>query len=187
MRPQARVAAERLEGFRPYLVLLGRLHLGRRLQGKLDVADLVQETLAEACQSLDQFAGQGDAELAAWLGAILEHRLAHTFRYYARAMRDAGRECSLPALEESSNRLEAWLAAEQSSVSAPAQRKERAVRLAAALEQLPAAQREAVVLHHLEGLPVADVARQLGRRVTAVAGLLHRGLKKLHSLLQDLE
>jgi RNA polymerase sigma-70 factor (ECF subfamily) len=56
--------------------------------------------------------------------------------------------------------------------------------LAAALEQLSEAQREAVVLRHLEGLSLAEVGRHLGRNPAAVAGLLQRGLKKLRSLLE---
>lgn len=48
-------------------------------------------------------------------------------------------------------------------------------------------QRQAVVLHHLQGLSAADIAAQLGRTEVAVAGLLRRGLKKLRVLLQAAE
>jgi RNA polymerase sigma-70 factor (ECF subfamily) len=179
--------AEKLESFRPYLNLVARLHLGQRLRGKLDVADVVQDTLAAACASLDQFQGEGDAQLAAWLETILIHRLSHVFRYYSQQARDINRERSLDAkraVEESSSRIEAWLAAEQSSASKKLTRKEQAVRLAAALEQLPDAQREAVVLRHLEGLSLAEVGQRLDRNPVAVAGLLQRGLKKLRTLLE---
>ncbi len=84
-------------------------------------------------------------------------------------------------------RLEAWLAAEQSSPSAIAEKNERLLRLAEALEQLPEVQRDAVVLHHLRGLPLAELAAQLGRSEGAAAGLLHRGIKRLRDLLHDLE
>jgi RNA polymerase sigma-70 factor (ECF subfamily) len=180
--------AGKLESFRPYLNLVARLHLGQRLRGKLDVADVVQDTLATACASLDQFRGEDDAQLAAWLETILAHCLSHVFRYYAQQARDVRRERSLDdkrAVEDSSARIEAWLAADQSSVGKKLTRKEQAVRLAAALEQLPAAQREAVVLRHLEGLSLAEVGRHLGRNPVAVAGLLQRGLKKLRALLEE--
>jgi RNA polymerase sigma-70 factor (ECF subfamily) len=52
---------------------------------------------------------------------------------------------------------------------------------------LPNDQRDAVILHHLQHLPLADLAKHFGRSEGAVAGLLHRGLKKMRQLLQDLE
>jgi RNA polymerase sigma-70 factor (ECF subfamily) len=49
---------------------------------------------------------------------------------------------------------------------------------------LPPDQQRVVELHHLQGLPVAEVADQMGRSKPAVVGLLFRGLKKLRQLLQ---
>ena len=54
-----------------------------------------------------------------------------------------------------------------------------------ALDALPIAQREAIVLHHLQGLKLAEVASELGRSESAIAGLLFRGLNKLYQLLND--
>src|SRR5262249_33512621 len=100
--------------------------------------------------------------------------------------RDVSRERSLEeALEESSARLQNWLAAEQSSPSQEAGRKEQGVRLAEALAQLPEPQREAVTLRHLEGWSLADIADHLGRTQAAVVGLLQRGLKALRQILQE--
>jgi RNA polymerase sigma-70 factor (ECF subfamily) len=65
------------------------------------------------------------------------------------------------------------------------QRREDLVRLAAALEQLPPEQREAVALRQLEGRPLADIGRHLGQSSRAVAGLLYRGMKRLRELLQE--
>ena len=104
------------------------------------------------------------------------------------AGRDVAREQPLEAaLERSSARLEAWLAADQSSPSQRAIRHEQLLRLAEALAQLPADQRTAVELHHLRGCPVAEVARQMGRSDGAVGALLVRGLKKLRELLRETE
>jgi RNA polymerase sigma-70 factor (ECF subfamily) len=96
------------------------------------------------------------------------------------------RERSLEAaLDESSSRLEAWLAAEQSSPSQRAERGEQVARLAEALAGLPEAQREALVLHHWQGWTLAQIAGHLGRSPAAVAGLLKRGLKQLRDLLKE--
>jgi RNA polymerase sigma-70 factor (ECF subfamily) len=149
-------------------------------------SDGVQQTLLQAHQARDQFRGQGDRERTAWLRQILARNLAHAVRDFGRDRRDVAREHSLEAvLDASSVRLDAWLAAEQSSPSQQAERHERAVRLAEALDRLPEAQREAVVLHYFQGCKVAEVGRQLGRTPEAVAGLLHRGLKALREHLHE--
>jgi RNA polymerase sigma factor (sigma-70 family) len=75
------------------------------------------------------------------------------------------------------------LAAPQSSPSQQAVRNEELVRLADALLQLPEAQREAIVLHHLQGCPLSETARVLGKTDAAVAGLLHWGLKQLRACM----
>jgi RNA polymerase sigma-70 factor (ECF subfamily) len=56
---------------------------------------------------------------------------------------------------------------------------EMVLQVATAMEQLPAAQREAIRLRYIEGLPVSEIASRLDRSITAVAGLLKRGLEAL--------
>ena len=178
--------APTLERFRPYLALLGRTHLDPRHAAKIDASDLVQQTLLEGLEKQDQFRGRSEAELAAWLRQILIHNLADAVRALGRAKRDVARERSIEdAVDHSSARVEAWLAAEQSSPSQQAMQHERAIRLANALAELPDAQREAIVLQHWQGQSLAEIAEHLGRTRTAVAGLLKRGLKRLRVLMQD--
>ena len=119
-----------------------------------------------------------------WLRQILANNLADAVRGLARAKRDVTRERPLDQeLDDSFTRVEGWLAAVQSSPSQQAVRAEELIRLADALTSLPLAQREAIVLHHLQGLPLAEVGQQLEKSPAAVAGLLHRGLKRLRELL----
>src|SRR5262249_57751328 len=107
-------------------------------------------------------------------------------RHLATGKRDAGRERSLHAgVEDSSARLEALLAADQTSPSERAVRHEEVCRLAEALAGLPEDQRQAVELHHLHGLPVEEVARELDCSESAVGGLLRRGLKRLRELMRE--
>lgn len=73
----------------------------------------------------------------------------------------------------------------QSSPSQRAVKQEELIRLAEVMTKLPEAQREAVVLHHLQGLSLAEVAQEMGKTEAAVAGLLFRGLKTLHNLLEE--
>jgi RNA polymerase sigma-70 factor (ECF subfamily) len=173
-----------LERYRDYLGLLARLSLGRRLQGKLDPSDLVQLTLLRAYQARDQIQGAGECERAAWLRKVFATTTADEVRRYSRGKRDVALERSLlTSLDETSTRLEAWLAADQSSPSQQALRHEQLVLLAEALAAIPEDQRRAVELHHLAGHSVADVGTQLGRSKAAVAGLLRRGLRELRQRL----
>ncbi|MBI1913268.1 MAG: sigma-70 family RNA polymerase sigma factor [Planctomycetes bacterium] len=184
MTTQTEGQAPDLERYRDYLRLLARLQIDRRLQGKLDDSGVVQQTLLEAHQALDQLRGRSEAEVLGWLRKALAHNLADDVRRLSAGKRDVGREESLQeALEQSSARLEAWLAVEQSSPSQAAERQEQTLRLAAALDQLPEKQRQAVELRHLKGLSLAEVAAELRCTKPAVVGLLHRGVEKLRELL----
>jgi RNA polymerase sigma-70 factor (ECF subfamily) len=177
-----------VEQFRSYLLLLARLHLGRQAGNRLEASDLVQQTLLDAHRQRGQFRGREPAEMAAWLRRMLACNLADAWRALNRGKRDVGRERSLEAaLAESSARLEAWLAAEQSSPSQQADKNEQLLRLAEALTTLPEAQRETVVRHYWEGLSLLEVAEQMGRTPASVAGLLQRGLKALRKILAERE
>jgi RNA polymerase sigma-70 factor (ECF subfamily) len=174
-----------VERFRDYLRLLARLHLDPRLQGKLDASDVVQETLLKAHQALAEFRGQTEAELAAWLRRILANTLADAGRRYLTGeARNVNLERSLEdAVQQSSARLEQWLADGQVAPGEQALRQEQLLRLSRGLAALPADQRQAVELRHLRGCSVGDVAREMGRTRAAVAGLLRRGLEALRQHL----
>ncbi|MBI5761542.1 MAG: sigma-70 family RNA polymerase sigma factor [Planctomycetales bacterium] len=177
---------EALERCREYLGVLARFQLSPRLQSKVDSSDLVQQTLLKAHENIHQFRGSDTGELMAWLRRILANELGVVIRKFATEARDLKREHSLQArVDESSTRLEAWLAGDQTSPSVCAMRKEQLLLLATALAQLPAEQRRAVELHHFQEYPVAEVAKFIGRSEEAVVGLLYRGLKRLRQLLED--
>ncbi len=179
-------AAWPLEPYRDYLALLARLRLAPQLRGKLDTSDVVQEALLKAHRHRDQFRGTTEAEWAAFLRRTLANAAADAARAFARGRRDAALERSLEAaLEESSLRCEAWLAAEQSSPGERAERHELLLRLASALAALPESQRAAVELRYLREPPcsLAEIAAQLGRTEKAAAGLLCRGLEGLRALM----
>lgn len=177
-----------LEACREYLGLLARLQLDPRLRGKVDPSDMVQQTLLNAHEKVETFRGRTGAEWLGWLRQILANNLAMASRRFGAQARDVGRERSLEAgLEQSSARLEACLAADQSSPSQQAVRHERLLRLAAGLGRLPNDQREAVEFHHLRGLSVAEAAERMGRSRAAVVGLLFRGLRCLREILAEKE
>jgi RNA polymerase sigma-70 factor (ECF subfamily) len=176
-----------LELYRHYLTLLARLQIGRRLQGKADAADLVQETFLEATRHFGQFRGVTEAELASWLRQILVSRLAKLARQYCGTQqRDVRLERELAdEMDQSSRCLGLGLVAPGSTPSQRAARREQSVLLADALGRLPEDYREVLVLHHLQGLPLPAVAEQMGRSLDSVKKLWLRGLARLRRTMSE--
>ncbi len=176
-----------LDHFRSYLLLLVRARLGRMIQGKLDASDIVQQTMLEALQAIESFRGDNAATQAAWLRQILARNLANAVRDLNREKRDVHRERSIHAdLDASASRLEGWLAADELSPSQQAQRYERALLLAEAIERLPDQQREAVILRHFQDCSLDTIALELNTTTAAVTGLLTRGIRNLRKALTSL-
>jgi RNA polymerase sigma-70 factor (ECF subfamily) len=177
-----------LDRYRGYLCALARIQLAARpwLSPKLDASDLVQQTLLKAHAARDQFRGRSPEELIGWLRQILARTLANALRTFGQAKRDVGAERSLEAdLDASRSRLDAWLAADQTSPSERAGAAERVAALAAAVARIPDDQREVVLLKHCQGLSLAEIGERLGRTEAAVAGLLRRGLRRLRDLMSE--
>src|SRR5437867_5793619 len=132
MADEGQARGRSTEQYRDYLHLLARLQLGPRLAGQLDPSDVVQQALLKAHQKQHQFRGQSEEERAAWLRAILATTLADAVRRLG-GKRGEPKQPLLVALDESSSRLEAWLADQQPTPSEQAARHEQILRLAEAL------------------------------------------------------
>lgn len=173
-----------LERFRPYLNLLARLGLGRAIQAKVAPSDVVQNTLLEAHRKPDRFEGRVVEQQLALLRKMLANNLAKAGRDLRRQKRDVEREQSLEAsIDRSSKGLLAVLPAPQSSPSDRAMKNEAIRRVAEALERLPEAQREVVLLHYVDGLTTREIAQRMERTSGSVAGLLMRGLERMRELV----
>jgi RNA polymerase sigma-70 factor (ECF subfamily) len=108
-----------LEPFRKYLKVLAELHLDRKLRGKLDPSDVVQQTMLRAYSALAEVRDARPDVLVAWLRRILARTLADAVKHYERDKRDVALERSLEAeLDRSASGLAAWLAADQTSLAA---------------------------------------------------------------------
>jgi RNA polymerase sigma-70 factor, ECF subfamily len=181
----AAILGRLLELYRRYLALLARVQIGRRLQGKVDASDLVQETFLDAHRNFDRFRGGSEAEFVCWLRQILAGNLADMMRRYLGTQgRDVRLEREIQdALDQSSVLLDRALMAPQSSPSQQAVRREQGVLLADALDKLSEDYREVLVLRHLEGLPFPEVARRMGRSQDSVEKLWMRGLARLRQIM----
>jgi RNA polymerase sigma-70 factor (ECF subfamily) len=178
-----------LELYRGYLAILARVQISRRLQGKADESDAVQDVFLQAHRSFDQFQGQTEGELVNWLKQILVTRLSNLVRHFVGTKaRDVRLERELgDEIDKSSRAMNRALIARESSPSQRAARREQSVLLAQALERLPGDYREVIILHHLEGLTIPDVARRMGRTADSVEKLWARGLARLREALGGLE
>ena len=112
----------------------------------------------------------------------MSHNLADVLRKLTARKRDFRREWSLEkALDQSASRVEQWLAAEQSSPSRQAIRQEELLRMAESLADASRKPAPGDRAASLAGRPLAEIAVELGTTKSAVAGLLHRGLKALRT------
>jgi RNA polymerase sigma-70 factor (ECF subfamily) len=184
-----RALGDLLEHFRSYLELLARLEIGRRLQTKIDTADVVQDTFLDAHRSFKSFRGSSEKEFVAWLRSIFATRLSMLLRRYLGAQgRDLRREQGLEVnLDQTSQLLERGLFAGGNTPSQSVMRREQGVLLAEALARLPEDYREIVMLRHLEDLPFADVAVRMNRSVDSVQKLWVRALARLRTSMADSE
>jgi RNA polymerase sigma-70 factor, ECF subfamily len=175
-----------LDGYRSYLLLLSRVQIGRRLRGKADPADLVQDTFLEAHRAFPHFRGETEAVFLAWLRRILARQTARLVRRYGGTQaRDVDLERTVEQeIDSSSDLLDRGLLCREESPSGAAARREQAVILAEALDRLPPDYRETIILRQLEGLTFDEVAGRLGRSVDAVQKLWVRGLDQLRRQIE---
>jgi RNA polymerase sigma-70 factor (ECF subfamily) len=171
-----------LERYRDFLRLLAVAEISPALRRRLEPSDVVQQTMLEAFEKRAQFQGTTDCELAEWLRQMLRHNVKDAIRGLRCQKRDITRERPLgPAPGDSQAMRIDWVTACLSTPSQALTATEEMLQMSQAIAQLPKDQREAVVLHHLQGRTLAELARHFNRHPSAVAGLLHRGLKKLRA------
>ena len=176
-----------LEYYRPYLRLLARMQVASRLQKELDESDVVQETFLDAARDFPQFRGSSDAEFVAWLKRLLAANVTDAHRrFLGTRKRDVLKEAQvLQMLDRSSAIIDQRLLARVESPSAAVDVRERAVRLATALERLPPKYHDVILLHHFQGMAFQDVANQLDRSLHSVKNLWLRALVALKRQLGD--
>ncbi|MBA4188122.1 MAG: hypothetical protein C0467_08895 [Planctomycetaceae bacterium] len=168
--------------FQPALLLWATCQLPEWVRGKLDPADLVQQTLLEALKTPDKLTGRPDHEVLAYLRRALTNNLIDATRKFAH---DRGGDLSPEVIAQSSVRMADWIAANHTSPSEGADRNERFTRLATALSELPDSQRIAVEMRYLMGMKVNEIARQLGKSEGAVSVMLFRAVTALRGVLTE--
>ncbi|MCK6456386.1 MAG: sigma-70 family RNA polymerase sigma factor [Phycisphaerae bacterium] len=176
----------KFERHRNYLRIIARRALPRKLQGKIDASDIVQETMIKAFKGIGGIEGANTQDVAAYLAGILRNHIIDECRKATADKRDVALERSIDAaIDDSSSRLGNLIPAAQSTPSGQMRLAERLLAVADALACLPDDQRIAVELHHLVGLTLEETAAEMQRSLPSVAGLLRRGLSALNQTLSE--
>ena len=182
--------AELFAAYRDRLRLMVRLRLDRRLQGRLDPSDVLQEAYLDVARRAPEYAANPTMPPYLWLRFLTGQRLLQLHRYHLGAnMRDAGQEVSLyrGALPQASSvSLANQLLGRLTSPTQAAVRAELQLRVQEALNALEALDREVLTLRHFEMLSNEETAAVLGIRKSAASNRYVRALRRLKEALGPL-
>ncbi len=153
--------------------------LGPKLRVRADGSDLVQKVLIQVLEDIPQFRGRSGAEFVQWVRRILEHDIQELLqREKFTAKRSIDRE------EDASHEIR-QAPGRQTSPSRRVMRREHHRIVREAIDQLTDEWRVVMRMKHLDGLTMAEIARQLGRSESAVARMLISGMKELKAILKQ--
>ena len=173
-----------IERFRPTLLSLAEAMISPALRGDLEASDLVQQTLLEAYHHVDKLVEMESKPFYAWLRTCLKHNVLDAVKHLKTQKQDLRRRIRTSDLADSFDRLDRVLVADQTSPSQIAQRNEQISIFLHHLQDLPTNQRTAVIMKHLQGCSLRDIAQALNLTEPAVAGLLHRGRQHLVAAME---
>lgn len=172
--------------YRDKLWRMVNFRLDRRLLGRVDADDVLQEAYLAAAQRLSHFLKETDMSVLIWLRLIVGQTLTDVHRRHLGAqMRDARQEVSfhVAAGHATSISLAAHLLGHVTSPSQAAMRAEKARRLEEALDSMDSIDREVLALRHFEELTNNEVAEVLGLQKSAASNRYIRALTRLKGIL----
>jgi RNA polymerase sigma-70 factor (ECF subfamily) len=178
-----------LDRHRRALRRLVELRLDHKIQGRIDVSDVVQDVLVEANRRLPQYLDNPVMSFHLWVRQIAKDRIidAHR-RHRGSAKRSVDREQSLAvpaASDRSTFDLVAQIRDPELTPAAAATRQEMAQLVERALGRLGEQDGEVIIMRHYEQLSNMEVAEVLGLTEPAASMRYLRALRRLKQLLQD--
>jgi RNA polymerase sigma-70 factor (ECF subfamily) len=176
--------------YRDRLRKMVRLRLDRRVCGRLDPSDVLQEAYLDVARRFPEYAAAPAVPFYVWLRALTGQRLIDLHRHHLGAkMRDAGQEVSLyrGALPQASSAsLAQQLLAGLTSPTQAAVRAEMQLPLQEALNGMDPVDREVVVLRHFEELNNMETAAVLGIEPPAASKRYLRAIRRLKAILDQI-
>jgi RNA polymerase sigma-70 factor, ECF subfamily len=181
--------AELFVRYRARLRQMIRLRLDRRLQGRVDPSDVLQDAYVDLAAKLPEYAGHPAVPIFLWLRLVVGERLLRVHRHHlGAAMRNAGREISLhhgTFPEASSASLAAQLIGQITSASRATLRTEMQALLQDAINGLDPFDREVIALRHFEELTNDEVAEILGLSKAAASKRYVRAMLRLKAVIRS--
>ena len=183
--------AEVFSRYRKRLRQMVRLRLDRRLQGRVDPSDVLQEAYLDLAHQFRSFVERRDTmSFFLWLRLLTGQRLMRVHRrHLAASMRDAGRDVPLyrgAMPQASSESLAARLLGRLTSASEVAVRAERQLKLQQALNGMDQIDREVIALRHFEELSNSETAQVLGLSKAAASNRYVRAMTRLQAVLEHI-
>jgi RNA polymerase sigma-70 factor (ECF subfamily) len=176
--------------FRERLKRMVRLRLDRRLSGRVDASDVIQDAYLEVHRRFPEWAGDEKVPFFLWLRFVTGQKLLDYHRHHLGAqMRDAAQEVSLyrGALPQASSAsLAAHLLGKMTSVSQAAIRAEHKLIVQEALNSMDELDREVLVLRHFEHMSNEETALALGVKKSTASQRYIRALKRLREILSTI-
>jgi RNA polymerase sigma-70 factor, ECF subfamily len=181
--------AELFARFRDRLKRMVKLRMDRRLQGRLDASDVLQDAFLEVAGRIREYAATPDMPVFLWLRFLTGQRLLALHRHHLKTQkRDAGQEIVLhrgAMPQASSVSLAAQLLGRLTSPTLAAQRAELRIRLQEVLNAMDPLDREILTLRHFEELTNNEAAEVLGLQKSTASNRYIRALKRLKEALTD--
>jgi RNA polymerase sigma-70 factor (ECF subfamily) len=176
--------------YRERLKRMVRLRLDRRLSGRVDASDVIQEAYLEAHKRFAEWSANKDLPFYLWLRLVTGQKLTDFHRHHlGTKMRDAGQEVSLyrGALPQASSAsLAAHLLGKMTTATQAAIRAEHKLIVQEALNSMDALDREVLVLRHFEHLSNDETALVLGIKKATASQRYIRALKRLKEILASI-
>jgi RNA polymerase sigma-70 factor (ECF subfamily) len=179
------------DGYRDRLRRMIRLRLDRRLSGRVDSSDVLQDAYLDVRRRVSEYARDpGAMPFHLWLRLVTGQRLTDLHRHHLGAQaRDAGMEVSLhrgPFPQADSVSLAAQLLGRMTSASQAAIRAEHKLIVQEALNSMEPIDREILALRHFEHLSNEETAQVLGLSKSAASNRYIRALRRLKGILSSI-
>jgi RNA polymerase sigma-70 factor (ECF subfamily) len=179
-----------VERHRERLERMVRLRMDRRLQGRVDPADVVQDAYLAVRRKFPPYSADPRLPFFLWLRLEVGQKLVDVHRFHLGAqMRDAGQEVSLhrgPLPQVTSSWLTEPLLGKLTTASQAAMRVELKLRVQEALNGMDPNDREVLLLRHFEELSNAEAAQVLGIKPSAAVNRYVRALRRLKDVFQGM-
>jgi RNA polymerase sigma-70 factor (ECF subfamily) len=175
--------------YRTQLERMVDFRMDRRLYGRVDAADVLQDSYMEIARRIDSFLEDPAVSFFVWARQITWQTLLTAHRSHLGAQkRDARQEVRLHGggySHGTSVSLASRLVGDVTSPSQGAIRDERAQQLRTALDSMDSIDREVLALRHFEQLSNKEVSEILELSKTAASNRYVRALERLKEIMDE--